>query len=156
MSRRRGGTRQPVTAQAERKRRSPPWYVIGVIGLVGAIANVVVWTRPTGDATPDYPEYTAEQVARGEQAFQANCATCHGADGSGDAPAGVPALDESMHAWHHPDSQIARLIRDGGTQMPAVGPDWSDDDITAVLAYVKQWWTAEQREYQAQVSRANP
>jgi mono/diheme cytochrome c family protein len=40
--------------------------------------------------------------------------------------------------------------------MPAVGPEWPDEDITAVLAYVKQWWSPEQRTFQAEVSRANP
>jgi len=123
---------------------------------IGVIANVVVWSRPAASPAADYPQYSAELVARGEQAFQANCATCHGPDGSGDVAAGVPALNGSMHSWHHPDSQIAELIRRGGIQMPAVGPDWSDEDITAVLAYVKQWWAPEQRTFQAEVSRANP
>lgn len=61
-----------------------------------------------------------------------------------------------MHAWHHPDSQIAEMIRGGSIPMPAVGPDWSDEDIDSVLAYIKQWWTPEQRAFQAEVSRSNP
>lgn len=159
MSRRRAKTRphrQSKEPQAVRKRRSPPWSVIGVLLGIGVIANVIVWSRPAASPAAEYPQYSAELVARGEQAFQANCATCHGPDGSGDVTAGVPALNGSMHSWHHPDSQIARLIRRGGVQMPAVGPDWSDEDITAVLAYVKQWWSPEQRTFQAEVSRANP
>jgi mono/diheme cytochrome c family protein len=121
MSRRRAKTRprrQPQEPQPARKHRSPPWSVIGVLLGIGVIANVVVWSRPAADPAADYPEYSAELVARGEQAFQANCATCHGPDGSGDAAAGVPALNGSMHAWHHPDSQIAGLIRRGGSRCP--------------------------------------
>lgn len=29
--------------------------------------------------------------------------------------------------------------------MPAVGVGWTNDDLAPVLAYVKQWWTPEQR-----------
>ena len=33
--------------------------------------------------------------------------------------------------------------------MPAVGAEWTDGAITAMLAYVKEWWAQEQRVEQA-------
>lgn len=135
----------------------PLWSTFGAIVGVGLVIAVAIAYWPS--STPEgatYPTYPEGLVAEGETYYQANCATCHGTDGAGDARAGIPALNGSMHAWHHPDSQIASLIRQGGVQMPAIGPDWSDEDITAVLAYIKQWWTPEQRAAQARSSNTFP
>ncbi len=136
------------------------WRVAGLVIVVAVVANVVVWFRPFGWPTPkvryEYPSYSAAQVAAGEVLYQGTCSVCHGAAGEGDAAAEVPALDASMHAWHHADSLIARMMREGGVYMPAVAPDWEDEETTAVLAYIKQWWEPRQRAYQHEVSRANP
>lgn len=40
------------------------------------------------------------------------------------------------------------LIRNGGSMMPAVGANWSDEEIHAVLAHVKSWWQPSQRDTQ--------
>lgn len=137
--------------------RPIPWRALGVILAVGVIANLLVWFWPREEqATQAFPTYPAEVVAQGEEIYRANCATCHGPAGQGDPVAGVPALNGSMHAWHHGDAQIAGFLRSGVGRMPAVGAGWSDQEITAVTAFVKQWWDAEQRAYQAQVSQANP
>ena len=128
---------------------------IALVGILTIAAIGYITDRPS-QAQAGYPEYTDEMIARGEDIFQANCAACHGSGGAGDPSAGVPALDSSMHAWHHPDSQIASLVRNGGVRMPAIGSGWSDTDIEAVLAYVKQWWRPDQRRSQYQASRANP
>lgn len=34
--------------------------------------------------------------------------------------------------------------------MPAFGGELSDEDIAAVLAFIKTWWTDEQCEFQAE------
>lgn len=141
-----------------RKDEFPLWRTFGAILGVGVVIALAIafWPSGGGSEAGSYPTYSEEAIATGEQYFQANCATCHGSDGAGNTQAGIPALNGSMHAWHHPDSQIAGLIRHGGISMPAIGPDWSDEDITAVLAYIKQWWTPEQRAAQAQASRRFP
>ena len=136
-----------------KKRRGPRPATIALASGVVIVVMFAVYARLSGgDAGPlTYPTYTAEQIAQGELYYQANCATCHGATGAGNSRAGIPALDGSMHAWHHPDSQIAAMIRQGGFMMPAVGPDWSDEQITAVTAYIKEWWTPQQRAAQARL-----
>lgn len=140
--------------------RSLRWWLFGLFVVAGVVANVIVWFRPFGGSTSgarlDYPTYPPSVVSAGEVLYQANCSGCHGAGGEGDATAGVPALDASMHAWHHADSFYARQIREGGIAMPAVAPQWSDQELAAVLAYVKQWWEPRQRAFQNEVSLNNP
>jgi len=119
-----------------KKRRGPRPATIALASGIVIVVMFAVYARlGGGDAGPlTYPTYTAEQIAQGEQYYQANCATCHGASGAGNPRAGVPALNGSMHAWHHPNSQIAAMIRRGGFMMPAVGPDGSDEQVIAVTA----------------------
>lgn len=137
-------------------------YGLAVIALIAVVANLYVWFGPRRDspqqAALQLPSYPVEQVVQGRDYYQVNCASCHGEDGSGYARDGVPApaLNGSMHAWHHPDSQIAGFIRHGVGQMPAVGAAWSDAQIGAVLSYIKQWWEPEQLAYQTASSRQNP
>jgi len=38
------------------------------------------------------------------------------------------------------------------SQMPAFGSQLSSDEISAVLAYIKTWWGAEERGYQWQIT----
>lgn len=54
------------------------------------------------------------------------------------------------------DAQIAGFIRNGVGQMPAVGAGWTDEEIDAVLSYIKQWWEPEQLAAQTERSAQNP
>ena len=133
------------------------WHLIAAAVLVAGAVNLLLWfspgadTRQTGISLPSYP---AAQVELGQRLYQANCATCHGVDGAGYAQAGIPApaLNGSMHSWHHTDQQISGWIRGGLGQMPAVGATWSDEEVEAVLAYIKQWWDPEQLAWQTEAS----
>lgn len=106
--------------------------------------------RPSAQQSSEPNELQNETLILGKTIYQANCASCHGAEGAGYAAVGIPApaVNGSEHAWHHPDEQILALIRQGGNMMPAVGADWSDEELKAVWAYVKQWWTPQQRKSQ--------
>ena len=140
-------------SRKRKKRRGPRPATIALASGVVIVVMLAVYARMgSGAAGPlTYPTYTAEQIQQGDHYYQANGPTRPGATGAGNPRAGVPALDGSMHAWHHPDSQIAAMIRQGGFMMPAVGPDWSDEHIEAVTAYIKEWWTPQQRVAQARL-----
>lgn len=97
-------------------------------------------------------------IAAGEEIYDAHCAVCHGADLEGEpnwkqrdaegyAPA--PPHDASGHTWHHPDRQLFTLTKYGPakivgqgykSRMPGFGDILTDQEIIAVLAYIKSTW----------------
>lgn len=102
-------------------------------------------------------------VARGKELYATHCASCHGAKLEGQPewrkrmPNGrlpAPPHDESGHTWHHPDSVLVDIVKNGlvpgrtapegyQSDMPAFGKALSDADIEAVLAYIKSTWRQE-------------
>ena len=136
------------------------WHALVSTVVLGGVVIALLWFAPRQARVQavTLPSYPAGQVAAGRDLYAANCATCHGAQGQGYAKAGVsaPALNGQMHAWHHPDSQFATIMRQGIGQMPAAGASLSDKEVTAVLAYLKQWWEPEQLATQTQISQQNP
>ena len=92
-------------------------------------------------------DWDATFVALGETIVAENCVACHGENGKGYIG---PALNGSAHAWHHPDSLLVSFIRDGiaGTQMPAQRDNLTDEEIDAVISYMKSWWSPQQRQKQ--------
>jgi mono/diheme cytochrome c family protein len=103
------------------------------------------------------PIASAEVIALGAQVYGEACANCHGDQGQGHAfVEQAPALDNSEHAWHHPDGQIQDLIMNGGSMMPAFGDKLGDEEIKAVIRYFQTWWTAEQLATQQRASQSSP
>ncbi|MFN3144497.1 MAG: c-type cytochrome [Paracoccaceae bacterium] len=106
------------------------------------------------------PWTDAGAVAEGEVLYQDFCASCHGADLEGEPdwrtpkPSGrmpAPPHDETGHTWHHPDRQLFELTKQGvaavvgrgyESDMMGFGDVLSDDEILAVLAYIKSTWPA--------------
>lgn len=104
----------------------------------------------------------SESYVLGQTVYEAQCASCHGIEGEGqfpDAPLepditgryGAPPHDETGHTWHHDDDLLIQIIREGGMgdpvnfyTMPALESVLSDEEIEAVLAYIKTMWTQEQ------------
>jgi len=106
---------------------------------------------------PAQPLASAEVIALGAQVYSENCASCHGDQGQGHAfVEQAPALDNSEHAWHHPDGQIQDLIINGGSIMPAFGNKLGNEEIEAVIRYFQTWWTAEQLSTQQKASQNSP
>lgn len=123
-------------------------------------------------ATNEPPALDPQQVARGKEIYALHCASCHGANLEGEVdwklqnPDGSfrsPPHDETGHTWHHGDAQLVDAVRFGGARLPAdVGgtsamPAYdallTDDEIAAVLDYIKSTWPAEQRQYQWDITR---
>ena len=115
----------------------------------------------------------AASVARGEGLYREHCASCHVADlavqpnwrvrgPDGKLPA--PPHDTSGHTWHHPDAMLFGMVKEGfqsgryappgyRSDMPGYGDRLTDEEIVAVLAYIKSTWPEAQRAHQAALSR---
>lgn len=115
---------------------------------------------PGGDPRADPGD--ALRVARGAGLYAQQCASCHGANLEGQPnwrrrlPTGrlpAPPHDESGHTWHHPDRVLFAITRNGlvpphapkgyASDMPAFAGKLSEDEIWAVLAFIKSRWTSQ-------------
>jgi len=53
-------------------------------------------------------------------------------------------LNETSHAWHHSDEQLAEVILDGlrrTNRMPAFKLALSEKDAYDIVAYIKSLWS---------------
>ena len=66
------------------------------------------------------------------------------------------------NTWHHSDAALFRITKEGvaavvgggyESDMPAFGSVLGDEDIQAVLTFIKSTWPERERNYQAEVSR---
>lgn len=66
------------------------------------------------------------------------CATCHGADGKGKIKG---ARDFTDAAWQkkESDAELAAVIKNGKKPMPPYGDKLSDDEIKALVAYIRSF-----------------
>jgi len=102
------------------------------------------------------------QVERGAALYEANCRSCHGGATGGALRDVPPPHNASGHTWHHQDCLLTEITLNGfedpsapadRPKMPAFKGRLSDEEVAAILAYMKTWWTEEQRQWQQQVTR---
>lgn len=131
--------------------------LLAIVVVSLAIGGGMVWLVnevPSIKLRPDDPKV----VASGKNIYATQCASCHGANLEGEAdwrerlPNGrlpAPPHDKSGHTWHHPDIQLFKLTKRGPaavvggeyeSEMPAYAGVLSDDEIIAVLSYIKSTW----------------
>ncbi len=98
--------------------------------------------------------------------------SCHGAalEGQPDwktpLPTGglmAPPHDATGHTWHHPDRVLFGITKHGlvppyaeegyESDMPAFKDVLTDEEIWAVLAYIKSTWPEEMREFQEEANQ---
>ncbi len=134
-----------------------------------ATAGVLAWhlgCRWSSKEAADDPEI----VSLGKSVYRQYCASCHGANLEGQKnwreplPNGrlpAPPHNAEGHTWHHPDAVLFALTKGntGGvgagyeTDMPRFGGTLSDDQIRAVLAFIKSTWPPEIRARQERANR---
>lgn len=126
--------------------RIPGWVWLVMLGTVLVVLGVVAALRPSGGAA-EIALASPEVLAQGAAVYSETCAACHGAEGEGNVG---PALNGSMHSWHHVDDQLRSVILDGrpGTAMVGHRGHLTEEDVDAVISYFKAWWTPEQRAMQ--------
>lgn len=110
---------------------------------------------------------SAGQIEAGKALYAKHCASCHGANLEGqpnwqtrkaDGKMPAPPHDATGHTWHHSNDQLFRITKlgvsavvpDYESDMIGFGDKMSDDEIRAVIAYIKSTWPSRQREYQEQ------
>jgi cytochrome c oxidase subunit 2 len=85
----------------------------------------------------DYETFLAthqpSSSAVGQEIFAGTCAKCHGLAGQGDI--GPKIAGSALLAQ---PQALEALLRQGGKKMPAVGKLWSEDQMKAALAYLKE------------------
>ncbi len=97
-------------------------------------------------------------IKNGKQIYAKNCASCHGVNLEGQKnwmsrlPGGLmpaPPHDETGHTWHHPDMYLFMVTKYGieefigekyPNNMPAYKDILHDEEIIAVLSYIKSTW----------------
>ena len=98
---------------------------------------------PETTAAPDTtaaPETTAAAgPADGMAVYEANCARCHGSDGSGGRGPSLQGIAETK-----PDAQeqITQTVN-GGRGMPAFGDQLTEEEIAAAVDYLRTFPAAE-------------
>src|ERR1043166_8003809 len=78
--------------------------------------------------------------ADGAATYKAKCALCHGANGSGDTPSGKAMKVKDLRSdavQKQTDVELTKVISGGKGKMPPYGKQLSNDDIKALIAYIR-------------------
>jgi len=149
--------RKTRTAQSRKSRRNSGQIIaLAALGVGAVLIIILVVLAQTTGNIPAQVAASDEMLTLGEEVYANTCAACHGEQGQGHVLSEAPALDETEHAWHHPDGQIQELIENGGQVMPALGEQLTGEEIVAVIRYIQTWWTAQQLQQQQARSAQYP
>lgn len=141
---------------------------VGLSGavVIGAALVWVVHSRENGQILKP----SQATLASGKKLYSENCASCHGPNLEGQPdwksplPSGrlpAPPHDETGHTWHHTDSVLFQITKHGTaafvgggyeSDMPAFDGVLTDDEIRAVLAFIKSTWPERERTAQSEMS----
>ena len=106
----------------------------------------------------------------GKELYQANCASCHQPNLSGqkgwkdkvdvNGHRLAPPLNGTGHTWHHDDKTLfyitkyglAKLVPKYEGKMMGFSDKLNDQEIKSVLAYIKSFWSNEYYQYQMKLN----
>lgn len=72
--------------------------------------------------------------------YKAKCASCHGADGSGNTPIGKKLAVRDLRSadvQKQSDAQLAGMISKGKLKMPAFGKSLGEEKVNQLVAFVR-------------------
>jgi mono/diheme cytochrome c family protein len=141
-----------------------------VVFAVLALAAGLTWYFGVPSTDAFAPQTPTLEV--GARIYSNHCASCHGAALEGQAdwqrrrPDGTlpaPPHDASGHTWHHPDRVLWAVVRNGGgaeaqtgfrSGMPPFAGILTDQEIRAVVTYIRSQWPPDIRARQARINAA--
>lgn len=106
-------------------------WAIALLG-VTALAVVILF--------PHQSQATTALAADAAATFKAKCATCHGADGSGNTPMGKKLAVRDLRSagvQKQSNAQLAGVISKGKRKMPAFRKSLSGDQINQLVAHIR-------------------
>ena len=122
-------------------------------------------------ATASAEDSAQQELEVGARVYAENCAGCHGANLEGqpnwrqrNAQGRLPAPphDARGHTWHHDDATLFGITKLGTAEFTGLPIEsdmlgfkdiLSDEEIWAVLAYIKSRWPARVRRQQDAINR---
>ncbi len=141
-----------------------PWLIAIAMAVAAGIGGgAAVWSLQEPDPPPP-------DLARGASLYAEHCAACHGANLEGEAnwrerrPDGrlpAPPHDATGHTWHHPDSVLFRITKEGSeavigdgyqSDMIGFGDVLTDQEIRDILGYIKSQWPERERLHQERLN----
>lgn len=147
------------------------WKLLFGLGVAAAL-GLGGWLGIGGrQSAPILAADDPDLVTAGRVLYAEHCASCHGVGLEGQPnwrerlPNGrlpAPPHDASGHTWHHADSVLFRIVKEGiqsvappdyESDMPAYDGILADHEIIAVLSYIKAQWPAEIRQRQEAITR---
>ncbi|SFQ70972.1 Cytochrome c, mono-and diheme variants [Roseivivax halotolerans] len=134
------------------------WITASGAVLLGAALLATVTLR-AGEERIVLRDTDPDTVALGAAVYVEHCAACHGANLEGqpdwrspgpDGRLPAPPHDETGHTWHHDGETLFRLTKFGigaliddpdyASNMPVYDGVLTDEEIVAVLSYIKSTW----------------
>lgn len=141
------------------RERSQTPYPGGEGGVLEGLPDIVAVAETAIPTVLPPPTLAPDAVVVGQQVYIQHCARCHGDDLEGqanwkeqneDGSFRAPPHDANGHTWHHNDRLLIEAIEQGGARlptniggtsnMPAFANVLTDEEITAVLSYIKSTW----------------
>ena len=97
------------------------------------------WLVGSGLLVSSLAYQAAVPAADGSAIFKKNCMMCHGADGKGFSALKTPNFTDPKWQSSTKDKEIREVVKNGkkGTAMPAFGGQLKDEEISAVVAYIR-------------------
>jgi cytochrome c6 len=85
--------------------------------------------------------WASESQSTPEAVYKSKCSTCHGADGSGNTPAGRATAAKDFRepeVVQEADADLEGVIQTGRQKMPAYQGKLSEDQVDGLVRYIRQ------------------